>query len=103
MLPSMGSVTNYALSWDANLKTIQQCQLEAHRESRTLALPPNVTSSPTPTPTPTLTPNPNPTPNQAIAALAVALRERCEREGRPCVAVSRASPRWPGCQRGLRG
>ena len=29
----MGSVTNYALSWDANLKTIQQCQLEAQRET----------------------------------------------------------------------
>lgn len=33
VLPSMGSVTNYALSWDANLKTIQQCQLEAQRET----------------------------------------------------------------------
>ena len=33
VLPSMGSVTNYALSWDANLKTIQQCQLEALRET----------------------------------------------------------------------
>lgn len=33
VLPSMGSVTNYALSWDANLKTIQQCQAEAQRET----------------------------------------------------------------------
>ena len=33
VLPSMGSVTNYALSWDANLKTIQQCQLEAQRDT----------------------------------------------------------------------
>ena len=33
VLPSMGSVTNYALSWDANLKTIQQCQLEAQRQT----------------------------------------------------------------------
>ena len=31
--PSMGSVTNYALSWDANVKTIQQCHLEAQRET----------------------------------------------------------------------
>ena len=33
VLPSMGSVTNYALSWDANVKTIQQCHLEAQRET----------------------------------------------------------------------
>eukprot|EP00964_Phaeocystis_antarctica_P136478 scaffold100942_cov56-Phaeocystis_antarctica.AAC.1 len=33
----MGSVTNYALSWDANLKTIQQCQLEAQRETDGMA------------------------------------------------------------------
>ena len=62
-----------------------------------LLLPLNLTPNPSPNPTPA------PTLYQAIAALAAALRERCEREGRPCVAVSKASPRWPGCQRGLRG
>ena len=39
---------------------------------------------------------------EAIAGLAAALRERCELEGRPCVAMSKAEvyPTRSGCQRG---
>ena len=33
VLPSMGAVTAYALSWEANKQTLAQCQAEAQRET----------------------------------------------------------------------